>query len=656
MSTIEADTLTITAGAAITVFEADGVIVTQAVSTTHAAVRLQSGGTMTLDGAISVVGNATINLVTTSGALIVNEALVSDTGDVTVRGGAGLTMSAQGDVTTNAGNVLLAAGTGGMDMTGETVVNAGTGTITMTAGGAILLGKLRTSNEGVLSITSGGVLDVAEGTTDIIASNATLMIRAEGGIGENGNPIETQVRVLDFINKGFGAVFIEDVDDLILTRVDQQAAGQVSIIARQGSILISDNGVHATTALVSLYAGYALTVDASVITAGGSVILTAEDGDITLGAGVHVVGAGDVSVRAMKGALVNDPSKVGWLTRDDGRFNPELSWVLSQGKFTMDELTGKITTAGIAAHEIPGHLANGIVLRDAGGPMLQTTGGNLTIAVRDAVGQNLSGFKFSPLSIIVDANTLTVSSSDRDEVVVLATGSIQVFSDAAASGSRGGETDVSSLNGEQQIVNAMDASGKDITIRSNQVSIAADVRSAGATLTFMPTSPTAAIVLGDVKTSGSQLDPNNFHLSNTSLSHLQDGFSQIVIGSDTSSNKVYLGESGVGGSINLTDTLVIKTPIIGGHVFINQDIVLTGNSSFVIEGSGHTTDYAANVTSDADVSVLDSTTFAGNRTITAGTDGTGSIQLGGNTAHFVSGNGDGTPDTLTLLAPDNIII
>ena len=58
--------------------------------------------------------------------------------------------------------------------------------------------------------------------------------------------------------------------------------------------------------------------------------------------------------------------------------------------------------------------------------------------------------------------------------VIFATGSIVVHSDAAAAGSRGGQTDVAALQGEQKFVNDVDAGGQDITIRSDQVSIAAD--------------------------------------------------------------------------------------------------------------------------------------------------------------------------------------
>ena len=99
---------------------------------------------------------------------------------------------------------------------------------------------------------------------------------------------------------------------------------------------------------------------------------------------------------------------------------------------------------------------------------------------------------------MVDANELSVASSERMNVSVIATGNVSVVSDSGVSGSKGGTTGVSTFTGEQTITAPVDASGDNITIVANSVQIDSTVRSAGAILTIVPIDPTRPIVLGDM--------------------------------------------------------------------------------------------------------------------------------------------------------------
>jgi len=278
----------------------------------------------------------------------------------------------------------------------------------------------------------------------------------------------------------------------------------------------------------------------------------------------------------------------------------------------------------------------------------------LTIVARDAVGHHVEGFLYSPLAVVVDALTLRVASSERQEVAVLATGSIAVQGDTGTSGSRGGTTQVGSLSGSQVITDPVDASGNDISVRANDIDIEQSVRSAGGVLNLATLDPGATIVLGDLN------DGTNASgwmvLDGDDLSNLQDGFREIVVGGENASGHVMVGDSGSDSGVTLNDTLHIQTPVLGGHVYINTDLVLQGSSSLIIEGSGNTTSLNAGITVGDDINVIDSVQVTGAQVLTAGTDGSGSIQLGGNSSNFVDGDGVAGDDTLTLYAPGNISV
>ncbi|QJW84638.1 hypothetical protein HK414_15955 [Ramlibacter terrae] len=110
---------------------------------------------------------------------------------------------------------------------------------------------------------------------------------------------------------------------------------------------------------------------------------------------------------------------------------------------------------------------------------------------------------------MVDAKTLRVSSSERKDVAIPATGTIAVkgsVGDTATGGTRGGTTQVGTLGGDQTINNAVDASGSDITVRAIDLDIRQTIRSAGAVLNPASIDPGATIVIGNIKAPGSTGD------------------------------------------------------------------------------------------------------------------------------------------------------
>src|SRR5690606_22784692 len=140
-------------------------------------------------------------------------------GAIRIDAAAGLVLSEAGDLSSLSGSVSLDAGAGSLAMTAETVVDAGSGAIALEAGGAITLGKLRTTGSADLTISGAGIIDAGEGAADIIARDARLVIVSSAGIGSADNGLETEVAVIDLSNSGSGDIVLEDADSLVLERV-----------------------------------------------------------------------------------------------------------------------------------------------------------------------------------------------------------------------------------------------------------------------------------------------------------------------------------------------------------------------------------------------------------------------------------------------------
>ena len=685
-SSIEADTLDIVALGAISIYEKDALLISRIDSISDATVTVTAGGALTVDGAITATLGNTVSL-TSGGALLLNQSITTASGAITLDAAGAMTLTGQADLTSVSGTLTLNAHNGALTMTGDTLLDAGAGLIRLDAGGDITLGKLHTTNTGELTITTGGKLAVTDGETDIVAAGAKLVINAHSGVASAtladggtaaGQALRIQVAELRIINLVSGEVAVEEVDGLLLSHIEQHGSGAVSLATLNGALHVTGQGVTAGSGKVTLYAGGiggTIALDADIATSGSvagstSVALTAEDGDIVLAGGVHVSGNGDIVVRTPKGGLLNSRTAVtdpdgtvrvaGWLTVADGSdagterdFDSEISWAMSQGMFVVDQATGAITVANVPAYIGSAHIGNGTVLRSANGAMLQTGGGNITIMARDEIGELADGFLFSPLSIVVDAVKLTASSSERLDVAILATVTIDVVKDATkdnGSGSKGGSTAVVSLTGTQVLSAPLDASGKDVTIRGNDVSIDGTIRSAGAVLSFVPLDPGSVIVLGNGNTSVAGM-----HIDNAELAKLQDGFSRIVVGSDVGHHTIYIGNTGATSSVNFSDTLYLRNPVLGGEIFFNSASTVSG--SLLIDGSGHTTTYSAALTATDDINVNDSVEINGSAiTLTAGSDGSGDMALGLNTQHTLKGNGDGVADKLILNAPGNISI
>ncbi|RYE86352.1 MAG: hypothetical protein EOO78_37210, partial [Oxalobacteraceae bacterium] len=227
------------------------------------------------------------------------------------------------------------------------------------------IGKLRSAKVGgVLSIDSGGVVDGGEGDIDIVAADSTLFIRSTGGIGTRANAIEIQVARLDVVNDGSGDISLQESDAIAIDRLEQKGSGVLNLSTVRGAIDIGSGatraGVAATSGAVSLYAGgSAVRIGKDIHTTGGGVTVTAEDGDITLAAGIRVAGSGDIRLVVPKGGIRADATATGWRTGSSSGFDPKLDWAMRNGYFTINQATGEIKVTGVPSYLEASNLANG---------------------------------------------------------------------------------------------------------------------------------------------------------------------------------------------------------------------------------------------------------------------------------------------------------
>jgi len=159
------------------------------------------------------------------------------------------------------------------------------------------------------------------------------------------------------------------------------------------------------------------------------------------------------------------------------------------------------------------------------------------------------------------------------------------------------------------------------------------------------TAPDATVLVADHASQGAA--PSGWLVVDTA--QLGDGNGRVVVGGPDSNAVIQLGSAATGVHAG---ELVLMNPQAGGEVHVDGRLDLDG--SLLVQGSGHTTTLSNDINSTDDVNLLDSVLVNGTQSITAGTDGTGNIQLGNNTSSTLNGNGDATPDTLTLQAPDNV--
>ncbi len=282
------------------------------------AIQLVAGGTITVVdsgaggfGISAVDGDITLDANGTDSDVVVNHAISTTVaGGVTISADDTVTFAAAGDVTSSGtGNISVTAnavasngdGNDEIFMTDGALIDAGSGTITLTTAGAnggnVTLGGLLTTNitTTAVSITANaGVVDGGSAHTDIEAASGRVVITAVTGVGA-ADAIDTDAGSLDIINATSGNIDINELNAVTIFRAQQTTADNIQVVA--GGTITVDNGGPANA--ITVVGIGTITLDANGLAAdivvndgiqsvGGAILLTADDdvsfdapGDIT---------------------------------------------------------------------------------------------------------------------------------------------------------------------------------------------------------------------------------------------------------------------------------------------------------------------------------------------------------------------------------------
>ncbi len=289
-----------------------------------------TNGTITIDNqglatnAIFVGGAGTLLLDAngTTSDIVVRDGIQTIDGAITLLADNDFRFDADGDIKSTLGNVTVTADqdNGGTDsgevvMANGAVLQAGAGTITMTADGSITLGSVQTTNAVRLTSREGGVIDGGDTHRDIIADavGSQVTILSATGVGST-NPLETTIAALSVTNSTLGNVRIEEQNSLAIQQISQQGGGSV-VVTTQGTLTVAASGTGITSlggavTLTAFGASSDVLVDAPITVIGGTgdITLTGERDVVVHDTGVAndvwVAGVGTIRVTAIRGDIV----------------------------------------------------------------------------------------------------------------------------------------------------------------------------------------------------------------------------------------------------------------------------------------------------------------------------------------------------------------
>jgi len=276
----------------IDINETNAITVIKIAQGASGTVNLDAGGTITLattaNGGVGVTatsGTVELDATGTTSDVLVNNVITTTGGDIDISADNDVTFANVGDVTSGGGNVSVTAdangdanGSGGAIFMADvdsdsTVIDAGTGTITLLADENITLGGLTTANTAnssvIITSGNGSIVDGGDTAVDIDANTTAdtsgARLTAKTGIGTDANALDTTIETLSATTTT-GDIHIINTGDLQI--IDSTVNGAQITGGSSG-----DN--------ITIIASSPLTVAADVVDAGGGNILLAAEGTTT---------------------------------------------------------------------------------------------------------------------------------------------------------------------------------------------------------------------------------------------------------------------------------------------------------------------------------------------------------------------------------------
>jgi ELWxxDGT repeat protein/autotransporter-associated beta strand protein len=262
------------------------------------------------------------------------------------------------------------AGGGGIALAEGSLIDAGAGTIALTATGDIVLSRLITTSSSGAAITittlGGAVLDGGDtGGANITAESpgAVVKITAQAGVGTPTNALDLQVRRLVVVTDGSDQ-YLSELTDL----------ESIELNASQGQVVLNANGfAHDDDANTDVIAG---NLSLTVLSAGTH----ASPLQTQIGALAATLAAGDLHLVEADGLAVLDVSASG-----------------AGGDVAVASLTGDILVQWVAAAGLVSLQASQGAIQQTGGQPIAITAADLELSAASGVGTTAA-----PLVVDVD--------------------------------------------------------------------------------------------------------------------------------------------------------------------------------------------------------------------------------------------------------------
>ena len=434
----------------IDINETDAVIVIQLdQDAATGTVILDAGGTITLatiaDGGVgvtSVGGQVDLDATGTASDVLVNNVITTTSGTINIYADNDVIFTNLGDVTSGGvGNILvtadadnMVAGAGGAIFMADassdsTIIDAGTGTITLLADEDITLGGLLTTNGTATAVTitsgNGGIVDGGDTLVDVVAANGRLVIDAETGVGST-NDIETTVDSIEIDNATSGNVLIDETDALTIYKVIQATTGNIGVTA--GGTITSDSSGGFVTNVSTLLAG-TIALDANGVASDILLVdgVSSATGDITITADNDALfNADDADITSTSGnvTVMADADEVGGgasgiLTmRDDTLVNAGLGTIALNADEDIT-LGGLLTTSPSDTAVVLTSTSGGIL--DAGATTVEVVAANGRLVIDAVTGVGAAdGIETTIGSLDLDNATIgTVDINETDALTVV---------------------------------------------------------------------------------------------------------------------------------------------------------------------------------------------------------------------------------------------
>ncbi|HIG30503.1 MAG TPA: hypothetical protein EYQ50_22990 [Verrucomicrobiales bacterium] len=369
----------------------------------------------------------------------------------------------------------------------------------------------------------GSIVDALDNDVATVVGNTITLAAINGGVGEPGDPLELNGDALDAF-----------------------ATTTILTIENEGDLRIVNNGSRiGKVGMMAVRTTGAMTIDAEVSLglSGGSVLLEAQEGDLTIGGNMFADGAvitllalGNVTQRAGTeirnvGGTIDVLAVTGSMTQED---NALITTGGAEQGAVRIKTTGDIMLGGIEAGGVALLSSSGSIL-DGGDSHIDLIAGELLMNAEGSIGSLASGFDDS-----LDISVATVSGqSASGEINLLETDNVtvgqvnvtvqRVASDGSTSDISQSQSDLISSNGRSLVLRTLDGSitiedgntpGNDIGVNvagdgnvliqaqgtGARITVNADVRSGSGHITLRSTDDVELTGSADITTDGGSVE------------------------------------------------------------------------------------------------------------------------------------------------------